>query len=445
MQNANIISLFGLPILNTSQWDAVAQLLDGDAPQTAAFVNAHCVNTAYENSSYRWALDRTDIILPDGSGLQMAARMQGKSFMANLNGTDLFLPLCRGAAERGQSIYFFGSSDGVAAAAAARATELVPELEVAGTRHGYFSASEEAGIIDEINRSGASIVLVALGVPMQEIWISRNRHRLSARIIMGVGAQFDFWSGRVRRAPLLLRKGGLEWCWRLMLEPRRLARRYVIGNPLFIARALRARRDNGMYEIFGKRLLDLLGSGLALLALAPILVIIALAVRLTSSGPVLFRQQRVGYNGETFELLKFRSMYRDADARRTEVLKQSDRQGVCFKARRDPRITPIGRWLRRFSLDELPQLINVWRGEMSLVGPRPALPGEVAAYPPHARERLSRKPGITGLWQVAGRAEIDFARMIEMDRAYVRSTSLWLDIVLLALTIRAVIGGRGAY
>jgi len=164
-----------------------------------------------------------------------------------------------------------------------------------------------------------------------------------------------------------------------------------------------------------------------------------------SPGPVMFRQTRVGHNGKTFTLFKFRSMYRDAEARRAALLATSDREGICFKAKNDPRVTGVGRLLRRFSLDELPQIFNVLKGEMAIVGPRPALPQEVAAYSPIALVRLGAKPGLTGLWQVGGRAEVGFDRMIEMDSAHVGSRSILLDIAVIALTARAVISGRGAY
>ena len=194
-----------------------------------------------------------------------------------------------------------------------------------------------------------------------------------------------------------------------------------------------------------KRALDL-GLTLAILAVAwPVLVLIALAVALSSPGPVFFRQTRVGLGGATFEMIKFRSMYRDAEARRAELLAQSDRDGICLKLRHDPRVTPVGRILRRWSLDELPQILNVLKGDMSLVGPRPALVEEVSRYPERAHQRHRVKPGITGLWQVSGRADVSFDDMVEMDISYARSVSLRGDLAILLRTIPAVLSGRGAY
>ncbi|MEQ9449817.1 MAG: sugar transferase, partial [Rhodospirillaceae bacterium] len=193
------------------------------------------------------------------------------------------------------------------------------------------------------------------------------------------------------------------------MEPRRMARRYLLGNPAFLLRAARQAvgeaRQPRNEEPGGKRLLDLVGALTILTVLAPLLLSLAVAIKATSRGPVLFRQERVGKGGSRFSIFKFRSMYCDAEERRAALLAKSDRKGVCFKVKKDPRVTPVGRFLRRFSLDELPQLLNVVNGEMSLVGPRPALPQEVAAYPSNALERLNAKPGLTGVWQVSGRAE----------------------------------------
>ncbi|PSL21978.1 sugar transferase [Shimia abyssi] len=194
-----------------------------------------------------------------------------------------------------------------------------------------------------------------------------------------------------------------------------------------------------------KRVMDIALCMIALPVLAPVLSLIALAVKTSSRGPAFFVQTRVGLDGRTFEMLKFRSMYVDAEQRRSEVAKQSDREGICLKLKRDPRVTPIGRVLRRWSLDELPQVLNVIKGDMSLVGPRPALTCEVAQYPEIAHKRHNVLPGITGLWQVSGRAEIGFDGMIALDLDYVRQVSVATDIHILLRTVSAVIGGRGAY
>ncbi len=194
-----------------------------------------------------------------------------------------------------------------------------------------------------------------------------------------------------------------------------------------------------------KRPLDLTLTLMGLAVFWPVLVVIAMAVRLSSPGPVFFVQTRIGKDGRPFGMIKFRSMYADAEARRAALLASSDRDGICFKSRHDPRVTSVGRVLRRLSLDELPQIFNVLLGDMSLVGPRPGLPEEVRAYPPRAYGRLSVLPGITGLWQVSGRAEIGFDDMVEMDLRYAADGRLTTDLALISRTFGAVITGRGAY
>jgi lipopolysaccharide/colanic/teichoic acid biosynthesis glycosyltransferase len=199
-----------------------------------------------------------------------------------------------------------------------------------------------------------------------------------------------------------------------------------------------------------KRVLDLLLATLILLLVLPTFLLIGLLVFVSSPGPILFRQQRVGLNGTSFTLLKFRTMYHGASAEVHQTYYRALMQGTAqatgntFKLRNDSRITPVGRVLRRLSLDELPQLLNVLRGEMSLVGPRPPLPYEVAEYGPRELGRLSVPPGLTGLWQVSGRAILNFHQMIALDLAYVEHWSLWLDLEILLRTPLVVLTGRGA-
>ena len=194
-----------------------------------------------------------------------------------------------------------------------------------------------------------------------------------------------------------------------------------------------------------KRLFDIAATFLALLALWPLIAMVAVLVRITSTGPAFFVQTRIGRDGARFGMVKFRSMYLDAEARRAGLEAASDRDGLCFKMKNDPRVTPLGRVLRRASLDELPQLFNVLWGDMSLVGPRPALPQEVAAYPVEAMGRLAVLPGITGVWQVSGRAEVGFDAMVAMDLAYAKRATLRGDLAILARTFGVVLTGRGAY
>jgi len=409
------------------------------------FYNAHCANLRATDANYAQALARADVILPDGIGIELAARMRGDTLTSNLNGTDVLPPLLAEAALQGKSVFLFGGKPGTAQNAAAHLKSIIPGLQIAGTRDGYGEAQDTEAAVNAINASQADILLVAMGVPMQELWLDRHGHRIDADLMLGVGGLFDFWAGNVKRAPLWLRQLKSEWVWRLAMEPRRLAQRYLLGNFAFMWRATRHAVSSSSQYAIHKRLLDMvLGLG-ALVVLSPILLLICAAIRVESPGAAIFSQKRVGRNGKLFTLYKFRSMHLDAGERRQELLATSDRGGICFKARNDPRVTRVGRVLRRFSLDELPQIVNILSGKMSIVGPRPALPEEVAAYSRRAHRRLSVKPGLTGIWQVSGRADINFDRMVDMDIAYARSRSILLDLMLIAATFQAVFKGRGAY
>lgn len=194
-----------------------------------------------------------------------------------------------------------------------------------------------------------------------------------------------------------------------------------------------------------KRLIDVLGAGTALLMLAVPMLLTALAIRLESRGPALFYQYRLGEHGIPFRFYKFRSMVQNAEEARAELLQSNEAVGPIFKIRRDPRVTRVGRWIRKTSLDETPQLFHVLQGKMSLVGPRPPLPEEVENYEPWQRERLAVRPGLTCIWQISGRSDIPFERWVELDIVYVRTRSLLLDFKILLLTLPAVLSGRGAY
>ncbi len=227
------------------------------------------------------------------------------------------------------------------------------------------------------------------------------------------------------------------------LFPLRIARSqlsYVEDIPLLSLSAIPEARG----ELFLKRVLDLCVSTVMLMGLAPFFVLMGIIIKLDSRGPVFFLQERVSRNGRCFKMLKFRSMVQDAEAQRKALAHLNEADGPVFKIRCDPRITRVGAFIRKYSLDEFPQLINVWFGHMSLVGPRPPLPSEVETYTWDQRRRLSVKPGMTGLWQVSGRSNVAFEQWVGMDLTYIDNWSLWLDIKILLLTFRAVLIGRGA-
>ncbi|HXG48832.1 MAG TPA: sugar transferase [Methylomirabilota bacterium] len=214
------------------------------------------------------------------------------------------------------------------------------------------------------------------------------------------------------------------------------------GRPVLIFRSV----PEASWQAVAKQLIDLVGSALLILAAAPVWVIVPLLIKVTSPGPVLFRQRRCGLNGRPFTMLKFRSMVTDAEQRKQELEALNEMSGPVFKVTNDPRVTWIGRWLRKTSIDELPQLFNVLRGEMSLVGPRPLPVDEVQRFDdPAHRRRLSVKPGLTCLWQVSGRNEVrDFKEWVRLDLEYIDNWSLWLDLKILWRTVPAVLAGAGA-
>ena len=221
----------------------------------------------------------------------------------------------------------------------------------------------------------------------------------------------------------------------------RIVLRPIEGLPLM---HIEHPRFDGMWRL-AKAVFDVVAAAALLVLLAPVFLVIALLIKLDTYGPVFFRQTRVGRNGEEFRIFKFRTMYVGAEYWVDKLRDQSDVDGVLFKLRQDPRVTPVGRFLRRWSLDELPQLLNVVMGQMSLVGPRPALLSEVAQYPFDMRRRLAVKPGMTGLWQISGRSDLSWDESIRLDLRYVENWSFSLDLVILLRTGAAVVRGAGAY
>lgn len=217
--------------------------------------------------------------------------------------------------------------------------------------------------------------------------------------------------------------------------------REVAGIPLITVKGVSLSRGALLF----KRVFDVAVASTLILLGVPLWAMLIALIRFTSRGPVFYRQQRIGQGGVGFTMLKFRSMYVDAEERQAELTVRNGATGPLFKVRRDPRVTPLGRWMRKLSIDELPQLLNVLKGEMSLIGPRPPLPHEVESYTDLHWRRLSVAPGMTGLWQVSGRSDLSFEEMVRLDLFYIGNWSVALDLFLLARTVPAVVSGRGAY
>lgn len=243
------------------------------------------------------------------------------------------------------------------------------------------------------------------------------------------------WELESRRTRLLVGAGLVD-----VAAPRTTVRP-VSGLPLLhVEHAELAGVSRAVKEVFDRAV-----AAVGVLLLSPVFLAVALAIRIGSEGPAFFRQVRVGRDGRAFTMLKFRTMRIDAEARLGELITANESDGVLFKVRRDPRITAAGRWLRRLSLDELPQLLNVVRGDMSLVGPRPPLPREVEQYETDVRRRLAVKPGLTGLWQVSGRSDLAWEESVRLDLSYVENWTFWMDLTILWRTLSAVVRGTGAY
>lgn len=291
-----------------------------------------------------------------------------------------------------------------------------------GTRTALSSGAEVLGSYDDI--------LDVVHAEQADTLIMVNADRISPRRLREIGWELDR-----RRVDLIVAASLTD------VAGPRIHARPVAGMPLI---HVDHPRFTGRPR-FIKRASDIITSGLGLIVLSPLFLVLAILVKIDSSGPAFFRQERVGVGGKPFKMLKFRSMVADAEDRLPGLLDQSDGNGVLFKMRSDPRVTRIGAFLRKYSLDELPQLVNVLRGEMSLVGPRPPLAHEVEKYDQWTRRRLLVKPGITGLWQVSGRSDLSWDDSVRLDLYYVENWSLVGDILIVLRTIKVVLMPNGAY
>lgn len=329
-------------------------------------------------------------------------------------------------------------SNVVAVGSAPSVTELVTEL-----RRDPQSGLRVVGVClpEQTTRNGAFLGLPMLGGPDDVLAAVMS----TSADTVAVTASPDMNSTRLRHMAWQLERAEID----LVVAPGlmevagpRLHIRPVTGLPLL---HVEEPEFSGVRRIV-KGAIDWFGALLALTLLAPLMVMIACLIRLTSRGPVFFKQVRIGRDGHAFHMLKFRTMVLDAETRKHELAELNERaEGPLFKVRNDPRITPLGRILRRYSLDELPQLANVLTGAMSLVGPRPPLPSEVARYSPDAHRRLLVKPGLTGLWQINGRSDLTWDESVRLDLRYVENWSLMLDVLILWKTAFAVVRGSGAY
>ena len=440
------------------------------------FVNADCLNKTFENKEYKDVLKNADIILPDGSGINMACNILKKPLIENLNGTDMLPLICNISSSNNYRIFLLGAKEGVANKMKEELEEKYPNIKIVGTHHGFLENNEsELEVLEKINALKTDILFVAMGAPSQELFIEKHKDIINAKITLGVGGLFDFYSTNIKRAPLYIRELGFEWIYRMIQEPKRMWRRYILGNPLFLYRVFKFKKEeekNSLINVYLnnyerpqryklnktlwqwqfilrntiKRLIDIVASIILLICLSPLLLSVMIIIKLTSKGDIFFIQKRVGIAGTLFSMYKFRSMVVDAEELKAKLMEQNQsKDGVLFKMVDDPRITKVGKFIRKTSIDELPQLLNVLKGEMSLVGPRPPVIDEVKQYNMDDKKRLDVKPGITCIWQVSGRSKIPFKEQVKMDKEYIKNQSIYKDIVLLLKTIPAVLFQKGSY
>lgn len=298
----------------------------------------------------------------------------------------------------------------------------------------------------DLGREALEEMEVVAAVDLNESTVDelvRLLHKRSANVVI-LNAKHTYF-GQIERAIQACEREGVEACLIADFFQTQVSRTSFddfYGRPVLVFRSV----PEASWQGVAKQVLDVTGAFLLLVLLSPVLLAVTLAIRLTSPGPVFFRQERCGLNGRPFTMLKFRSMVSDAEQRKHELAVLNEMSGPVFKVSNDPRVTPVGRWMRKFSVDELPQLWNVLRGEMSLVGPRPLPVDEVERFDdPADRRRLSVKPGLTCLWQVSGRNNVsDFREWVRLDLEYIDNWSLWLDLKILLRTIPVVMVGTGA-
>jgi len=233
-------NLFSVQIRNCKMQQAVTSIIklaQQHKRANFAFVNADCLNKVWSQDWYRMVLARMQEVYADGIGVKLAAKMDGVEISDNVNGTDMFPLLCQQSAEKGLKVFLLGSRPGVVDECARNMQGKYPELQICGTQHGYFKQENVEQLISKINQSDADILVLAFGAPLQEFWMDFYKNELKVPVCIGVGGCFDYYSGRIARAPKWVRQLSMEWCWRLMKEPQRMWKRYIIGNPLFLYRA----------------------------------------------------------------------------------------------------------------------------------------------------------------------------------------------------------------
>jgi len=469
------LTLLGVKFMNTTLDETIAKIrsLVKKHTKTAIYIiNVDTLNKAHKQQTLRYTLNKTPFIFPCGDSIKTACNLLNTPVKQNMNTLDIFLALCDMAQKEKLKLFFYGAKEGVAQRVKESIVKKYPKLQIVGAVRGVDIHHNE--ILNMINHSNADILIVSKDTPRQEEWISIHQHKISAPVVIGVGELFDLYADTIPSSSIQKRKISFEWINRVIKKSKQIQKHSALSHLYFLFRVIRWKREQKKemlqhyYQIvkvkkymplrlkfsylrhklypFSKRLMDITASSIALILLSPLFIIVAALIKMEDGGPVFFSQKRVGRNGKHFNMHKFRSMRTDAEKLKQKLMQHNEsKDGVIFKMKEDPRITRIGKFIRKWSIDEFPQLFNILQGDMSLVGPRPPIPSEVEAYMVEDLKRLHIVPGLTCYWQISGRSEIPFREQVELDKAYISKRSLWIDIKIIFATIPAVFTQKGAY
>jgi len=432
---------FGYTVFNKDyEIDEILKQIE-DCPGTYLFTSPSMWVEHVENSSMEKLLNKAQILFSDGVGTSLATLLQSGLSAPRITGPDI----TNSGLKRWKSkpMVFIGGDQ--------KTYENI-KRKFGLTRSVYIErehlpASQENTLRDVKKikelEPDPELIWVCLGSPKQEYWTMNAQDDFPNSRILPVGAAFDFLGGNRKRAPKAIQKIGLEWLYRFYQEPRRLFQRTVVTNLKLVLYSILYRGK--VNAPLWKRCLDI-ALGLPLLVLAaPIMAISAAAIWLEDGYPVFYKQTRIGKDGVPFDFYKLRSMIHGAENYQEKLSDQNEYQNmVPFKIKNDPRITKVGKVIRRWSIDELPQLLNILKGDMSLVGPRPPLPREYAVYNDYEKKRMSVVPGLTGLCQIKARGKRCFRVQVNNDLRYIRKRKLGLDLWIILKTIPIVLSGDGA-
>ena len=398
---------------------------------------------AYFNEHLRQVLSNFNYLVPDSQWVKRAIfLLHGVYLKERIYGPELALRLCQLANRRGYRVFLYGGERQTLLKLKNRLKKLFPKIAIVGYQPSKLdpltnkfirlTEKDKRLLLRRLISSKSDIIFIGLGSPLQEtfayeLFIGKKGWKKSL-VVVTVGAAFDFISLNKPQAPMWMQDAGLESLFRLLQEPRRLWKRYLIFGPLFLLLVLRQ-----------KNLCSRLFAAVTLIILSPVMLIILAIVSLSDDKAPIFKQQRVGKNKKTFNIYKIRTMVKGAESLKPKYAKMNEADGPVFKIRNDPRYTRIGKFLSHTGLDELPQLINIIKGEMAFVGPRPLPVEEALKIPKKYHKRFNALPGITSSWVISGAHKLSFDEWMKLDLEYVDSKSLYIDAKIILQTLAMVI------